>query len=104
MGGYATWQMAMSRPELFAAIVPICGGGMYWNAGRLKDVAVRAFHGKQDYVVLVGESEKMVEAVKRAGGDAQLTVYPENGHDAWTDTYQNPAVFAWLLEQKKGKR
>lgn len=104
MGGYGTWQLAMSCPDLFAAIVPICGGGMYWNAGRLKDVAVRAFHGKQDYVVLVGESEKMVEAVKRAGGDAQLTVYPENGHDAWTDTYQNPAVFAWLLEQKKGKR
>jgi len=35
MGGYATWQLAMSRPELFAAIIPICGGGMYWNAGRL---------------------------------------------------------------------
>ena len=28
MGGYATWQMAMSMPEYFAAIVPICGGGM----------------------------------------------------------------------------
>ncbi|MBQ6906959.1 MAG: prolyl oligopeptidase family serine peptidase, partial [Clostridia bacterium] len=24
MGGYGTWQLAMSLPELFAAIVPIC--------------------------------------------------------------------------------
>ena len=26
MGGYGTWQLAMSMPEYFAAIVPICGG------------------------------------------------------------------------------
>ena len=43
----------------------------------------------------------MVEAVRRAGGAPQLTVYPENGHDAWTDTYQNPDVFAWLLTKQK---
>ena len=91
----------MSRPDLFAAIIPICGGGMYWNAARLKNVPVRAFHGKRDSTVCIEESEKMVEAVRRAGGDAQLTVYPENGHDAWTDTYQNPDVFAWLLTKQK---
>ena len=28
MGGYGTWQLAMSLPELFAAIIPVCGGGM----------------------------------------------------------------------------
>ena len=101
MGGYGTWQLAMSRPDLFAAMIPICGGGMYWNAARLKNVPVRAFHGKRDSTVCIEESEKMVEAVRRAGGDAQLTVYPENGHDAWTDTYQNPDVFAWLLTKQK---
>lgn len=101
MGGYGTWQLAMSRPDLFAAIVPICGGGMYWNAARLRDVPVRAFHGGRDSTVLVAESERMAEAVRRAGGDAELTVYPENGHDAWTDTYHNPEVFAWLLRQCK---
>ena len=26
MGGYATWQLAMSMPNYCAAIVPICGG------------------------------------------------------------------------------
>ena len=101
MGGYATWQLAMSMPECFAAIVPICGGGMYWNAGRLVDVPVWAFHGAKDTTVLLEESVKMVEAVKRHGGEAKLTVYPENGHDAWSDTYRNPEVFAWLLKQKK---
>lgn len=98
MGGYATWQLAMSMPEYFAAIAPICGGGMYWNAFRLKNIPVWAFHGAKDPAVLLEESVKMVDAVNRKGGNARLTVYPDNAHDAWSDTYANPEVFAWLLQ------
>lgn len=101
MGGYAAWQLAMSIPEYFAAVCPICGGGMYWNAGRLVNVPVWAFHGAKDETVLVDESRKMVDAVNRCGGSARLTVYPENGHDAWTDTFHKPEVFDWLLSLKK---
>lgn len=101
MGGFATWQLGMSRPDLFAALIPICGGGMYWNAGRLQDMPVWAFHGKLDDTVYVEESEKMVEWMRRYGGDPMLTVYPENGHNAWSDTYGNKTVFDWLLEHRK---
>lgn len=100
MGGYGTWQLAMSMPEYFAAIVPICGGGMYWNAWRLKGVPVWAFHGAKDGTVFSAESEKMVNAVNSAGGNAKLTIYPEAGHDSWTPTYSNPEVFSWLLEHE----
>lgn len=100
MGGYMTWALAMSMPEFFAAIVPICGGGMYWNAGRLINVPVWAFHGGKDGCVFPEESEKMVNAVNDRGGNAKLTVYPENGHDAWSDTYKNIKVFEWLLENE----
>lgn len=101
MGGYATWQLAMSMPEYFAAIAPVCGGGMYWNARRLVNIPVWAFHGGKDPVVLPEESQKMVDAVNKRGGNARLTVYPENGHDAWTDTYSNPALYAWFLSHEK---
>lgn len=97
MGGYGTWQLAMSVPELFAAIVPVCGGGMYWNAGRLQNVPVWAFHGGKDPTVFVEESQKMVDAVNRKGGNAKLTIYPEHKHDSWTDTFSNRAVYDWLL-------
>ena len=100
MGGYAAWQLAMSMPEYFAAVVPVCGGGMYWNAGRLKDVPIWAFHGGKDHVVHVEESVKMVDAVNRNGGKAKLTVYPDNDHDAWSETYSNPEVFSWLLQHR----
>ena len=101
MGGYATWQLAMSIPEYFAAIAPICGGGMYWNAGRLVHTPIWAFHGQKDHVVFVEESVKMVNAVNNNGGNAKLTIYSDRDHDAWTDTYSNPEVFAWLLQHRK---
>ena len=100
MGGYATWQMAMSNPELFAAIAPICGGGMYWNALRLVNVPIWAFHGANDNVVLPRESEIMVERVNNFGGNAKLTIYPENDHNAWDSTFSNPEVYEWLLTHK----
>lgn len=101
MGGYATWQLAMSMPQYFAAIAPICGGGMYWEAGRLVNLPVWAFHGGKDPVVLPEESQKMVDAVNKNGGNAKLTIYPENGHDAWTDTFSNPEVYRWFLSHEK---
>lgn len=103
MGGYGVWQLAMSMPECFAAIVPICGGGMYWNAARLKNVPVWAFHGAKDKTVLVEESQKMVDKVNACGGNARLTVYPNNSHDAWTDTYTNPQLYEWLLTHTRSQ-
>ena len=101
MGGYGAWQLAMSIPECFAALVPICGGGMYWNAGRLQNLPVWAFHGALDQTVRPEESQKMVEAINRKGGDAKLTVFPENAHNAWDDTYNHPELYDWLLAQKR---
>lgn len=104
MGGYGMWQLGMSLPNVFAAIVPICGGGMYWNAVRLKDTPVWAFHGGADECVKCSESRKMVDAVNKNGGNARLTVYPENAHDSWSDTYKNYEVFEWLLSNTKSDK
>ena len=100
MGGYCTWQLAMSRPELFAAIAPICGGGMYWNTGRLKNTPVWAFHGDSDCTVLPEESRKMVDGVNKTGGEARLTIYENTAHNAWTPTFQDPNVWEWMLSQR----
>lgn len=103
MGGYGTWTIACAYPDRFAAIVPICGGGRPFVAANLKDVPVWAFHGEKDDVVPLGESQKMTAAVKRAGGSAKLTIYPEAGHDSWTETYNNEELYKWLLSHRKNK-
>jgi predicted peptidase len=46
----------------------------------------------------------MVDAVKKAGGDAKLTVYPEAEHDSWTETYNNPELYQWFLSHKISDR
>ena len=101
MGGYTTWQLAMSRPEWFAAIVPICGGGMYWNAGRMANMGVWAFHGSEDPSVFPEESRKMVDALNSKGGTARLTIYEGVGHNAWVPTFRNEEMWTWLFNHKR---
>ena len=101
MGGYATWYLGMSMPEYIAAMVPICGGGMSWNAAKLKYMPIWAHHGALDDVVSVEESKRLVDAVNALGGNARLTVYPEASHNAWTPVYTNPEVFEWLLSKTR---
>jgi predicted peptidase len=101
MGGYGTWRLAAAHPERFAAAAPICGGGDPKRmAAGLRRVPIWAFHGSADTVVPVASSREMVDAVRRAGGKAKLTVYPGVGHNSWKQTYDNPEVYDWLLEHR----
>lgn len=105
MGGYGVWQWAAAKPHHWAAIAPICGGGAPWMAARfLTDIPVWAFHGDADDAVDIGESERMVAAVQRGGGDARLTIYEGVGHDSWTQTYLNPALYEWFLSHERKLR
>jgi predicted peptidase len=107
MGGYGSWAWAAANPERFAAVVPICGGGdpmpVRLSSGarrdRLARLPVWAFHGAKDTVVALAESQRMVDTYQMIGNSARLTVYPEAGHDSWTDTYGNPALYEWLRQQ-----
>lgn len=101
MGGYGTWAISGMYPQRFAAIAPICGGGVPFTAFNLKNVPVWAFHGDKDPVVPLSQSQDMVNAVKQVGGDAKLTVYPGVGHDSWTQTYSNDELYEWLLSHSR---
>ncbi|MDG2131837.1 MAG: prolyl oligopeptidase family serine peptidase [Fuerstiella sp.] len=101
MGGFGTWRLAAHSPDRFAAIAPICGGGEpYWTR-RFPHLPTWAFHGAKDRVVPLERSQEMIDAVKKNGGLPKLTVYPEAGHDSWTETYNNPQLYEWLLAQKR---
>ena len=105
MGGYGTWAWATANPERFAAIAPICGGGQARQGARaLKSMPIWVFHGAKDMTVPLQESQDMVDALKKAGApEVKFTIYPEAGHDSWTETYDNPELFTWLLAHTKTK-
>lgn len=104
MGGFGTWALATAYPNRFAAIAPVCGGGDKTKVDGLKDLPIWVFHGGKDPVVNVSQSKDMVEALTAIGGNVKLTIYPEAGHDSWTETYNNPELFTWMLAQKRKKR
>jgi predicted peptidase len=101
MGGFGTWDWAIARPGLFAAIAPICGKSDVAKAAALKDTPIWAFHGDNDDAVDMAGSFDMVAAVRRAGGSPRLTIYPDTGHDSWTRTYADPALYYWFLQHRR---
>lgn len=106
MGGYGAWHLAAAYPDLFAAVVPICGGMIHdkdvsEQIKGLKDMPIWIFHGAKDEAVPVENSKELYDALKKLGGNVKITIYPDLGHDSWTVTYDNPALYKWLLKQKK---
>ena len=101
MGGTGVWLLAAAFPDLFAAMIPICGRSTPTLAARLKHIPIWAFHGEADSVVPADESRRMTAALKAQGSSVKLTLYPNVDHDSWTQTYANPDVYDWLLQHTR---
>lgn len=101
MGGYGTWYTALRYPDLFAAIAPVCGGGMVWRAGTLR-MPIWAFHGTEDPTVSVSETMNMVHQIRNVGenNDVKMTLLDGVKHDAWNYAY-TPELAEWLLSKRK---
>jgi predicted peptidase len=101
MGGFGTWDLAAQRPEWFAAIVPVCGGGDPGTASKLVGLPVRAVHGGQDQVIPPVESQRMVDAVTAAGGQARLEILPDAGHETRWVYALDSGVLDWMFRQRR---
>ncbi|WP_314095831.1 prolyl oligopeptidase family serine peptidase [Microbacterium foliorum] len=101
MGGYGTWSLAVRYPDRFAAIAPICGGMWLQSAAPIRDVPVWTFHGDADDVVPISATEQIVTELRSVGADVRFTRYPGVGHDSWTETYENPEFYDWLLSHRR---
>lgn len=101
MGGFGAWDILQRKPGLFAAAIPICGGGDTALAKQIAGVPVWAFHGGADGSVKTKRSRDMIDALKNAGGKPLYTEYDGVGHDSWTRTYADSKVMNWLFDQKK---
>jgi predicted peptidase len=103
-GGSGVWALITQEPARFAAAIPICGAGSRAGIKRLVDLPIWVFHGEQDPVQPLEESTRLVEAIKAQGGaKVKLTVYPDVGHDAWSHTHDDPAVWEWLFAQRRAR-
>ena len=103
MGGFGSWRLAETAPHRLAAIAPICGGGEPSNAEKLVNLPVWAFHGARDKAVSREHSQRMVDAVNAAGGDAKLTLYADKGHGIWDSIFRDQRLYDWLQQNCERK-
>ena len=99
MGGLGTFDLLMRRPELFAAALPICGGGDPSFASKIKKTPIWMFHGGLDETTPPHFSKDIYKALKAEGSPVKFTEYSTLGHAIWQETYYNPAVLDWLFSQ-----
>ena len=103
MGGYGTWNIACRYPELFAAIAPICGGGMVWKAPRVLDMPIWAWHGTEDNIVYPSETINMINAirtVRRNDPEIKMTLVDGVGHNVWVNAYTEE-LLKWFFSKSK---
>jgi predicted peptidase len=123
MGGYGTWYLAQKYPGRFAALVVVCGGIhpppatlkahpelIKWvsedgpksyaeAAARIGKVPVWIFHGADDEIVPVTESQRMQAAMKQIGAEVHYTEFAGVKHVSWDKAYDDPKLFPWLLSK-----
>ena len=104
MGGFGTWEMAMTFPEMFSAIAPVCGGGMAWRAPVLKGMPVWAVHGDADGTVNISNSVEMVNAARCYSSNVKFTVFNGVGHNSWDGAYLDTTVSEWLISHDRRVR
>jgi len=102
MGGMGTLEAISRHPELFAAAIPICGGGdLSYVKNFASVVPVWIFHGAKDDVVSPEYSRNMVRQIVSEGGSPRYTEYPEANHNSWDAAFRTPDLLNWLFNQKK---
>lgn len=101
MGGYGTFHLLGEEPKLFAAGVPIAGGGDPNKAEIYKKVPVWVFHGAKDETVKPEQSRRMVEALKEEKSDVKYTEYEDGDHGIAGRVYADAKLHEWLFEQHR---
>jgi poly(3-hydroxybutyrate) depolymerase len=99
-GGYGSWHFISAHPEIFAAAIPICGGGDPKYGPKLVNVPVWAFHGARDKLAPVEHSRNMINAIRTAGGKPKYTEYEYAGHGIW-DNVKQEDIMEWMFAQHK---
>lgn len=101
-GGSAAWDLAVQYPDKWAAMAVVCGMTPEPYAHWIdKELPIWVFHGSEDKVISVSESDGMVEKLNEMGYDVNYTRYENVGHNSWERAYLNDELYTWMAKQKR---
>ncbi len=102
MGGGGTLWLGLTRPDLWAAIAPVCPAppeGILELAGNAGNLPVHLFIGDKDFLyetatLWKGELEKRALSL-------DYVEYPGVGHNSWEWAYKDGFIFDWFSQFKR---
>ncbi|PWT98800.1 MAG: phospholipase [Terriglobia bacterium] len=104
-GGGALW-LALSRPDIWAAVAPVCPAPLRAIdvlAPNALNLPIRLFHGNQDPVSPVAVSRLWQRRFLDLGVPADYIEYPAVRHNAWDYAYKDGALFDWFLQFQRNR-
>ena len=104
MGGGAALWMALTRPDVWAAVAPVCAAvipGSEELAGNALNLPVRLFHGDRDPAVPVASSRQWQKRLLDLGVPVDYVEYPGVRHNAWDYAYRGSGLFDWFASHRR---
>ncbi len=102
MGGMGTFEAVYRFPKLFAAAVPVCGGGDVAKYSKAQaKVAFSIYHGDVDGVIEVKHSREMNTKLATLGARVRYKEYPGVNHNSWDNVFKEEDYPTWFFQFKK---
>jgi hypothetical protein len=99
MGGGGTLWLGLTRPDVWAALAPVCAAapvGTEELAPNALNLPIHLFHADQDEVVPVEVSREWQKRFLNLGVKAEYVEFPGVHHNSWDSAYKDGAIFDWL--------
>lgn len=104
MGGGGAVEIALTHPDVWAAVAPLCPVPPYFGdrgAANALNVPVFFHHGGDDPVVPIEGTRRLAARMRAEGVDVRLKEYPGVRHNVWEPAYADAAIFKWFAQYKR---
>jgi pimeloyl-ACP methyl ester carboxylesterase len=102
MGGGGTLWLGLTRPDVWAAIAPVCPAppeGTIELAGNASNLPVHLFIGDKDFLYQTAGEWKAVLETKAL--KFNYVEYPGVGHNSWEWAYKDGFIFDWFSQFRR---
>jgi len=102
MGGGGTLWLGLTRPDVWAAIAPVCPAppeGTFELAGNASNLPVHLFIGDKDFLYKTATEWKA--KLETAAQKLDYVEYPGVGHNSWEWAYKDGFIFDWFSQFKR---
>ncbi len=106
MGGGGTLWIGLTRPDIWAALVPVCPApprGTDEYLPNSLNIPMYFHHGDADQAVPVTVSRDWVKRLNANGTHVEYKEYPGVQHNSWENAYADGAVFTWLTKYRRNR-